>query len=135
MPPLALPPLPRRRYLHFYLRPILLLASICTGLTQASEGVMKSDAEEPPTSLRACESHRGRPYCSYLGTVRAPEAGEGAGGAPFRGGSEEAQEHYFRGVRSGERDRVRAVSRRSPICVRSLWMSVSRLFETGVCLC
>ena len=52
----------------------------------------------------------------------APEAGEGAGGAPFGGGSEDGAGALTtsRGVRSGERDRVRAVSRRSLICVRSL---------------
>ena len=54
----------------------------------------------------------------------APEAGEGAGGAPFRGGSEDGcRSTTSRGVRSGERG-VRAASRRSLICVRRLWMSV-----------
>ena len=94
------------------------------------------------TVVRAMARHRWRhslavrgAHASAAGALQAesgsgaPEAGEGAGGAPFGGGSEDGaarrRQHYFpcvtdRGVRSGERDRGRAVSRRSLICVRSL---------------
>ena len=54
----------------------------------------------------------------------AAEAGEGVGGAPFGGGSEDGAGALLRGVRSGERDERRAVGQHSASKFGLIWRTV-----------